>query len=1136
MQLAQIEILGGSPADGGLADDVALLPVALDATRETLRAYLGGLFRSSAFQRGLIVRGIYFSGAAAAEDASSAPRACYLGDLLDAKIFPERGLAQTDASAFLQRSRYARFYQVATFAATLILGVGMWFGYSKLSRRADTLKPFFQQVQSDLSRSVSSTGGEGVRLRAQYLLTGMARLDFSRFDSVFLPSSWRYVDPILERFNRHLEGALVTAYDEIIFKAMHSELEERADLYCTSPPILVSHTDSSSRQPVPPLTALPSFRGWEVRTAELSLLEQNVDRYQRLDSHRREAQDSGSLQRGRADLESFGDLVDYLFGFRPPPSFFVDAALYERALDRVTLRSFRMEDYRASTSVMVRDLASDFRHELFEENPLMVSLSALEADLAQTIGTVGTGPDENFRIWRRLLLRLEEVEFILGQPQILWAFGSQPALGEAYEDLLYEMARLISLAPGLTREISDDIDGGWQWHHERLLSLESRYTGPFLAREAGIPVSRLSDQTLQLRDALQMLLGQSFMSDGPQEWFRLSIPPGERLDWDVARLEQANGLMAPYEAFRASGLDLFPPDLRPEVSRMVRSQTAARMIDLARQAQEFVAFQEPASSVDAERLLRFEVSSLSGAGPSLNRLLGDLQTLGGFEAYWDLSALLVLQGENALRSVDELLQAALLYQPQGGDFSWWQGESPVSFPAFGVRDQAGLATYLRRQRSRIDQLAAQYANPTMTAVGVSRADESTGYRELAEGWRAIIEQLGAYQNQTPGNSLATLENLIAQGMTPIGPDDCRSSQLAMASVDDFFLERANALGTELLRRCEDLAGERAAVRYGELEALFLQSLSGRFPFAEIGTRTTYPGVRPGDLRSFFALYDIYAASILAVPASNPNFDGTGEAAHAFLKRLAEVRSFFAFFLATPEPQAVPRYDFDVIFRVDREAERGGNQIIDWRLDAGEQRFFAPNGSGRWTYGEDEIGLELRWAQDSPRVPYLSEPADHVKVGDRVVTYRHDDAWSLLRFMLERRGPVPEPNPHTLSFEIRTEPSEATADQAPVDPVASESPTVVFLRLRLKTPDAKNPQPVVLPPCFPIYAPVLGSSPTTDGCVARAAADAASMPAAASDDSSSASSTGVEGDSGDAEAAQEQETDAGEVEASEGSAS
>ena len=530
------------------------------------------------------------------------------------------------------------------------------------------------------------------------------------------------------------------------------------------------------------------------------------------------------------------------------------------------------------------------------------------------------------------------------------------------------------------------------------------------------------------------------------------------------------------------------------------------------------------TSQDVERQLRFEVASLTSAGLALDQLLGNLQTLGAFEAYWDLSALLVLQGERVLRQLDELRDAESLYMPVGGDFSWWQGETPVSLAAFGVRDQAGLATYLNRQRARVDRLAAQFAGPTITAVGPSRADESASFRFRADAWQAIIEQLGAYQNQTPGNSLARLEDLIKLDMAAIGPDDCRASQLAMTSVDDFFLERANALGSELLQRCEDLAGERAAARYGELASLFQQRLAGRFPFADGSERSTYPGVVPGDMRAFFALFDRYAASILGVPPGNENFAGTGEAAHAFIHRLAEVREFFAFYLATPEPQAVPRYDFDVIFRVDRDAERGGNQIFRWQLDSGEQRFFAPNGTGRWTYGEDTVALELRWAQDSPRVPYLAEPAENIEVLDRVVTYRYDDDWSLLRFLLDRRGPVPEPNPQTLSFEIRTRPSDETADQAPVDPVASESPTVVFLRLRLKTPDAKNPQPVVLPPCFPTLAPVLGRLPVTDGCVALEVASARVEPA--SDDGSASEGAGTDmTDSGDETASAEQEAEA-----------
>jgi type VI secretion system protein ImpL len=180
-------------------------------------------------------------------------------------------------------------------------------------------------------------------------------------------------------------------------------------------------------------------------------------------------------------------------------------------------------------------------------------------------------------------------------------------------------------------------------------------------------------------------------------------------------------------------------------------------------------------------------------------------------------------------------------------------------------------------------------------------------------------------------------------------------------------------------------------------------------------------------------------------------------------------------------------DFNIQFRVNREEEIAANQIIDWNLEVGKQKFsyLSDAVNGRWVFG-DPVRLTLRWAKDSPTVPVTTATPNAVKAKDRVAVFEYDDRWSLLTLllrhglMLKRTGTPAEcdqgydPDPYTLKFTIRTDPDPAGLPQRPD---LKTSNAEVFMRLSLVTANKQEP---LLLPCFPRKAPPVPILPVVLG--------------------------------------------------------
>jgi type VI secretion system protein ImpL len=289
-----------------------------------------------------------------------------------------------------------------------------------------------------------------------------------------------------------------------------------------------------------------------------------------------------------------------------------------------------------------------------------------------------------------------------------------------------------------------------------------------------------------------------------------------------------------------------------------------------------------------------------------------------------------------------------------------------------------------------------------------------------------------------------------------------------------FNLRLQELSSQLSARCTGAAIERVASRYKEIEQYFNQRLAGRYPFTDAPPRAGEPEADPNDLRGFFRIFDASAPMVRSIPV-DATADPTFARARRFVDDITAVRGFFATYLEKPE--AGPAIDIEPMFRVLRDREIYGDQIIGWTLEIGRDVVTNRETKARkvrWTFGEP-VRLSLRWASDSPRIPVGGAAKAGMTVRERTVTYEYRNAWSLLSALDQNQAAADDlpsfidVEPVTLTLLVPTQTAGKTEEPA--------SDARVFLRLSVLDP--KSAQPLTIPK-FPTVAPrIAGAAFTTE---------------------------------------------------------
>jgi type VI secretion system protein ImpL len=1096
------------------ADDVFLLNARLQELQKPLRLYLGQIFKRSVYRESLQFRGFYFAGdapelteeraqpepvralAAAAsysgysssaystdEDVITGeilgltmlPHAqvelrtpVFVTDLFESKVFPERGLARPVARVDLWKNRTIITAQATAAVAALVLSLGTWMAYSRLAEVRRTTVPLLDQVVTDLKAAEAPGGshhhdddGEHTGQSAEEdsgheegpvaynLIHIMQELTGHRFQSWFLPGSW------INSLDNRVRQAMTPAFERLVYSAFRQELVAHLnDLLSGTHSPEKTDQHSASALPIASMQQMPAYRGLRQYTSELLLLEQNIDRYNRLATH------------GSGDPQSLIKLESYLHGHDVPVGFDDDKNPYfHAALLQATGKTIEITSTnQLLASQRMQSLTSEVYSQWVTNNPLVGYLDSLRS----RINALEKQELQKYSELSDLENSLVEADKILSSPDLAWmGQGSFDAAGPLNDVTLAPISKSEYLVPkeSLRDFVHDTQTRAFDALKTRLQDEATDMTGELLDLQSGS--LKLSEGTKQLRVTLSNLLGLPFVQRDSGEDIRTALNRQEELLWNKDLLQQAVALKQTYDRFVAESLNNLPATMQAAFEQVALGRLDTSMGDLVGRAQTFQALP---SSTDSDQRIAPEVRSLQDASPSLTSLLQQFQELDLTESYGELLNVTTKQSSNILARVDAAFEAQSPYMASSA-FGHWTQENTPARAGFDIHNADELAQYLTFQRQQVQQFANDAGAPVSLLDG--RSSSSKELTQTIAKWRQIISDLQKYNSKIPGTSLASLEDFIGTDLDKTSPDNCQAGFLTASAPasGDYFVQARESLRRSLHGRCVVLAEQTAVREYTQIATLFNERLAGKFPFSTPPAEQLPSEADPQDVAAIYKQLDTYTKSIHAGLDSG-NFGGSHDRVLAFLNQMESLRPVFASLFAA-EGDAVPALDFVPVFRVNQSREVNGNQIIDWTLQVGPDTFHFrdPQRTGRWMFGQP-VKLTLRWAKDSPEKPANVRGAADEQLGSRSAVFEYRDSWALLSMLaLHQPGPgdfdrMVDPEPQTLVFSVADSKDHMPGAR---QGAAANPETRVFIRLKLRPPGKPDNLRVRT---FPIEAPLL----------------------------------------------------------------
>lgn len=1056
----QIEIFAESETVED-SDGVFLFPAEFQSLVEPLRVCLNHFFKESAHHESFMFRGMYFCGDAlldapitteiggeyATAAGAGAPQPVFLKHVFEKKIFPENALARPVFRSVMARNRWALAGQIACIVFLLLGSLGLWLSRNTLQREAANFNHLLVDIANDLTKRRAVADSDPKIMAAEILelegqdptkiLTDMQSISSGTLRSFWLPASW------LSDLDERLDRSLNTAFSQMVLGSIYMRLNDQVTAANSMQP---PEAPADSPYVVVNATALPEFQTMRRYVDRMTELEGYVGFY------------NFEASPGSGDLPTLGKLVKYVYGSDLAPSFYEDADFYLRALQASMQKIIDADDLKADAAAKLETLGIQYFDALRDRTLPTAQLTDMENAL-QALSEAPTTARSSPESYRALMDRIDELNKTFARPELAWL--GRPAFdpGPEFQALLDAVQASKAFGPAGRIKLEDMAAVNLSEMKGLLEGYQSSLTGPVLQVTDGAYKPAVS--LLALRQGLADFLNQRFMAAAADRRIRTSLVAGSRFDWDPAALQQALQLVEPYNAFIAGGLGTFRPELQSRLRVMALNRLEANMVSIISGGQHLDTTTALAGSIEVD--VQAEAKQLRDVSKPLSDLLSAFDRLAMTNAYADLSESTLATSFTHLRAVDQLFDQKSPYAFDENGLTSWDGVSPLLTAAFGTQDEKSLPQYLDAQRENLKSLV-EYANPAIAIISGQRSPRrSTADAQLLAKWQGIAAEMEKYVNKNPASSVSALETFIGTVMPSLTADNY-SEKIAVGEVNaqssDFFLNRRNNLRRLAYRRFDVIAAARVLRQYRELEDSFNQNLAGKFPFVSGVSRGAEAD--PQALRDFYKLFDANSKGIVKnldrlLPVKSP----VELRAQEFVDGMAAVRTVFAPFLDDPKALA-PVFDFEVEFRVNRRREIGGNQIIVWEFEVGDQKLTSRDTTmkrGRWVLG-DAVNLTLRWAKDSPSTP----AAPNVAGSELKVSFQETTRWSIFRLLQDYAGTpadfdqLVDPAPQTLKFIIPTMRVGADSAQARV-----------FVRLTLLTADKK--EPITLPP-FPVRAPIL----------------------------------------------------------------
>jgi type VI secretion system protein ImpL len=1078
-------------------DGAFIFNVELEKTREALTTYVSHVFKESSFVENLFLRGIYFTGDVGVHTAVgdhkrseryfTPPEAlgaaievpfeehdkyhiAFATDLFEKKVFRESTLARPVIRILRSTSKWLNFSKLAVATVAIVWSVGLYHAYDTLTVGKDQILAFVQEVDQTMHNMRRRDFDPAKAEDAKYLtdqtikiLSRMSDINVTGSFTVFIPASW------VSSYDRRLEKATATAWNEIVLQSMHAGLQERARKLFL--PLVDKVEENDAVNPVKKL----SFLTLNKYVHDTNEYERHVTLYNNLEA--------------TENIQDVGKIVRYLYNVDMPAAFYENSSYYQVSLGLTKIGNINLVDYASAGQKKLQLLYDRFLETIFDPTKSAVDVGLLTSAMDVLINLASDREMDQTKLYNNIDIILA-VAKIITDPDLKWIEAKEFYPSERYAQLLNDIANSRILGVKIANDLSKLTQVDFGKYKAAIKELQAPLIGYVLASKEGVVLAQPSLPYQELVKNLGNLLQQTFMTKLPLIQDIVPIPPGRLLFWDESMLARASKMVDSYDKYVAEQLPLLSEDLRLVLKSIGRYKLGRHVFHFVAKAQTFRNVPQSVTGYDEQDALQLQVSNLKTSSPYFNKILGPnlTGTLSQQEAR--LRDVLADYVYGMLSRIDGILVREDLYGLGDDKLAWWQGVDMLGLRAFGVYDLDGMKAYLAAQKDRINLLGKDLASPILTFMNLDFLKTIVRNTALKTKWTRIVLQLDASDKQIPGNSVSVLEHFLMYDLNQVGYDSCYElidSADPLSQTGDFFLDRRNRIRSAMVDRCKYLLQAKGVEAYNKLAQFFNMYLSGRFPFTDSQSDNSQTEAMASDVEVFLSMCDGLGEIERQTIEDYFEYTGSRQSPGQFLRQIDQIKPLLQAALDGNMNMHLPKLDVAVDFRTERNRESGGDKIIDWSvsIDGAAVDFWDQKRVGEWHTGEN-IAVDLQWAADGHVHPIDTGMNPNFHVSGNVASFVYQGRWSLVRLIKAHATELikfSRETPIVLQFNVPTALRSSVVQTGQV--VAVEELARVYLQLNLSIPgkpnateekavkDAQAPKSTPINvPLFPASAPVI----------------------------------------------------------------
>ena len=1044
------------------ADALFTFPSGLERLKPELTAFLDTVLQPGHYARLTALRGIYLTGLVKGGRSGAAQQKAFAAGALSERIFPEYSLAEPTGGRWVAANRDVRRAQVAVGVLLVVVGTGLYAQDRILANRVPQLRSLVSAVSKDFRR-VSIARYEGgsaakiFRSDSAEFIQRMSAIDGDYLRSILVPSSW------FGQLPRDLERLQTAAYVEILFKSISRSLAAQAKAVTS---------DSGGTR------GRARHRDEERPYPDYTFLKQKLAAYSRLTTQLRHYQ---RLRKGNRDAFALRSLTKYLYDVELPDGFFPQMDMDVLGARGLTLKKLQVDRFSDQAGSSFLEVHNQFIFDLTTRDRIPNRLRKIRRILSERENLFGEEGGSVGRL-RQLYGQLNKLQSLFEGNRYTWIVREDVPISTEFSDILVRISESLLLGEKVATHVQRQVTRARRQFREELTGIEVRNFGQIVVMTRnGL---RLTPSAQRVRERLKSfgmvtdasdsdsVFSNGVSGQGIPRRMPHPRPTGTYIHWRIDELEEGQRLLDSIEA-RTEG-NSQSQSVERALDEVVQQEKLDAIVTSVRQAvtEKSARGGSLVNGGGSETALQARVDNFIAARDQIDDFLLTLRETGAHALHRNLLRLMGWEAEKIIAIADEILQENDLYVYDRNALAAWEGQANMANRLFDVRSRSGLVAYLAQQRARLRTLAQEYAQPALAFLYDHASHYQPDRLEKFARWRIVLENLQRYRNKTPGNSIRQLEEYVVSRLNTVTLSDCTAAQPSQAiHGDGYIANRLRAIADAAGERCLALKQQNVRERYAELANRFNSDLAGRRPFVAAGDDAAAAApVQSAELIRFLQSFDRGMNTGLG----EPRFWGgeaKAERVLGFLDRIDRVVQALRPAIEAEDGQPKLTYTVIPAFRVNREAEIGGNHIIDWSLTFGDtKRSLLTAGEGvAWTAG-DPVTVAFKWAKDAPSRPSASGDAAGLSVQDRTARFQFSSPWSLMA-MIARHGTRDGGNgAHRLRFDIPVTYRGAGDGAARLEGGQAR----VFIRLRLQA----QGQTIRLP-AFPSRAPVPQVSQRSD---------------------------------------------------------